>query len=70
MRTLERCLCALRPNKRVRQGWQEVAWPGGGKEPKSADQLFELLADWDARNYVVCAATKEGTCEGCCAECR
>jgi hypothetical protein len=54
----------------VRQGWQEVAWPGGGKEPKSADQLFELLADWDARNYVVCAATKEGTCEGCCAECR
>ncbi len=45
----------------MRQGWQEVAWPGGGKEPKSADQLFELLAEWDARNYVVCAATKEGT---------
>jgi hypothetical protein len=38
-----------------------VAWPGGGKEAKSAEQLFELLAEWDARNYVVCAATKEGT---------
>jgi hypothetical protein len=41
---------------------QEVAWPGGGKEPRSADDLFELLAEWDTRNYVVCAATKEGAC--------
>ena len=34
--------------------------PSGGTAAKSAAELFDLLAEWDAKNYVVCAGTGAG----------
>ena len=38
----------------------QAEWPSGGTAAKSAAELFDLLAEWDAKNYVVCAGTGAG----------
>ena len=38
----------------------QAEWPSGGTAAKGAAELFDLLAEWDAKNYVVCAGTGAG----------
>jgi calpain-15 len=42
-------------------GAMVVPWPDGSEDNKSNEDLFSVLAGWDASNYVMCAGSESGS---------